>query len=51
MVDAAVQDALENSCFDGLNLKNTGTGLYNRIDVTGADGAQALSFGDGAACP
>lgn len=46
----------DNFCFTGtapsqvLRIKNTDTGLGNRIDTFGADGAVSLSYGDGVAC-
>lgn len=45
-----------NYCFSGaapnqvLKIKNTTTGLANRVDMSGADGAQGLDYSDGSAC-
>lgn len=45
-----------NYCFTGtapnqvLKIKNTTTGLANRVDMSGADGVQTMDFADGSAC-
>lgn len=36
---------------NGLNLKNTDTGLWNLITVSGADGSQTLNIAPGSVTP
>lgn len=46
----------DNVCFGGdcpdqvLGIKNEDTGLFNRIDVVGADGDQTIQLGEGEVC-